>query len=772
MNKLSVSFIFFFSIFFVFLFCYPGKIPEEYEVKTGEKISDAQSNAQSDAQSDTQKEEKIQGIVTIFLPGFYYDDLEKANLNNFEELKKESSLGLMNVTVPGPYNPASVYLTLGSGTRGAAGENSGVNLEVGEKNSAGEKAVEVYKRNTGEKINLNEGGVVTELPELLNENKDLEVDIKPGLLGDIAKKEKARIIYHGNADTSREKEGIKRYGALSAMDSRGIISRAIMKPTKTLKEESNFPFGYKTDYQKTKDILKEMLLEDNSWLDEGQPFLYFLELGDGMRLEKYQERLTPKKQRELKRKTLKRIDGLLGELMHLQKKKNFDLIILNPTPLHGDYHRGKRLMPIIMSTSTSRKEVSEASENKGLLTSSTTKRKGLVSSIDFLPTVLSRLDIDVPLHLMGSPMEKTALASDVDKSSLEYIEAFRDKYQDLFDIRPPVLKTYIILQVITMVTGLFAPVFSLRIPFLKPFFYSMLISPFSFVLASYFSLSKLLEVAIVLLLFSLGGGLILHRLKFQELKKISFVCLITALSILLPFFIDKEIIYSSLLSHDPISGARFYGLGNELMGVFIGSFTMGIFSLYNIKASLFKTYYFWGLVPVIFFSHPSLGANFGGAISAFVVFLMILYLTFKSSKRIFYIMAWTVVAFIIFLVVINLYSPQISHLGRTFELFAYKGVESLVPIVIRKVSMNINLIRYSDWSLVFLSFIAVLFIKFAKSASFMKELKVKLLYFRKGLIGIAAGAITAFLLNDSGVVAAATMLLYASVPLMLMGVRD
>ena len=117
----------------------------------------------------------------------------------------------------------------------------------------------------------------------------------------------------------------------------------------------------------------------------------------------------------------------------------------------------------------------------------------------------------------------------------------------------------------------------------------------------------------------------------------------------------------SFLGYDPLGGARFYGMGNEYMGIQIGSLILGFGSLCSLllrkfsqpeqkegtpppfllkviranRLSLLLTFGLFAvfsLLVIFMMASPNYGANFGGAITAGVA----LAVTWKGLLTLFY----------------------------------------------------------------------------------------------------------------------------------------
>ena len=169
---------------------------------------------------------------------------------------------------------------------------------------------------------------------------------------------------------------------------------------------------------------------------------------------------------------------------------------------------------------------------------------------------------------------------------------------------------------------------------------------------------------------------------------------------------------------------------------------------------------------------PRGGANFGGSLTATVAFVvtMTALTGFKLNRKSICLLLAVLIALALAAVLMNSLIPgdEQSHLGRTLVLLKEEGLQVLWDIIARKAAMNVRLMRYSHWSRAFLAFLAVLAVLFFRPRGILKDLRKKnpALFF--GFLGIIAGSITALLVNDSGVVAAATTLLYAGVPIVIL----
>ena len=107
-------------------------------------------------------------------------------------------------------------------------------------------------------------------------------------------------------------------------------------------------------------------------------------------------------------------------------------------------------------------------------------------------------------------------------------------------------------------------------------------------------------------------------------------------------------------------------------------------------------------------------------------------------------------------------------MGQTASLVRQKGIKELLKIFQRKISMNIKLIKYTVWTKVFLTSLLAVVILFFRPVGLLKEAVFKYSAIPYGFIGGLVGCIVALLANDSGIVAAATMVIYVAPPVILL----
>ncbi|TBL67752.1 hypothetical protein EYB31_39355 [Paenibacillus thalictri] len=121
---------------------------------------------------------------------------------------------------------------------------------------------------------------------------------------------------------------------------------------------------------------------------------------------------------------------------------------------------------------------------------------------------------------------------------------------------------------------------------------------------------------------------------------------------------------------------------------------------------------------------------------------------------------------------ITLPPAQQTHIGRAFGQLAAGRVDVIGAIIRRKLEMNAHLIAVSAWSKVLLTALFVMAVMLLKPRGIFKEWQRRYPYLMQGFTAGAIGTVAALVFNDSGIVAAATMIVYVAVPMLLLRLNE
>ncbi|WP_156972202.1 hypothetical protein [Syntrophaceticus schinkii] len=113
-----------------------------------------------------------------------------------------------------------------------------------------------------------------------------------------------------------------------------------------------------------------------------------------------------------------------------------------------------------------------------------------------------------------------------------------------------------------------------------------------------------------------------------------------------------------------------------------------------------------------------------------------------------------------------------SHFGQFAFAVQTSGLTAVKEVVVRKLAMNYKLIRYTIWTRVLLCSLLALGILFYRPVGIFRRLLTKNPAIAAGLAGGVLGAFTALIFNDSGIVAAATAIIFPAATLFYLVLRE
>lgn len=683
--------------------------------------------------------------IIVLAPGLSLDDLSQSP--NLKKLTAGSALGLMNSTSRGKQLAGS-YLTLGAGQNLYCPPAGLLGLQVSETYN-GSLTPELYERDSSLPAN-NHQILLPHYYSLFHANPQPS---PMGLLAEHLERAKIPLLLLGNHDLP---EGISRPGVLMAMDGSGKVSEGCVD-YRTYVVDPASPTVYVTDYSFLYERTRDFLSRSSG--------VVLLDLGDLSRLDRFYEKLSPDTYAFHRRRLLDKLNDFLLRLSDLTaEKKNCCLLFIAPYPGKIDLLQGNFLTPVLyMGGDTA----------PGLLSSPSTKRAGLITNLDITPSILELLEITPTSFIPGKPFRVLTRPDALNFLIREHKIILANYLQ-----RPPVLKGYVLIQIISVFA--FLALFFIHHPallFLRPVLLALISGPLLFLLVPLLPRSDLFTRLAFILTAALLTVYLLTR-HLSILERLAFICLGTAGLVITDVLLGAPLMKKSLLGYDPISGARYYGLGNEYMGVLLGSLLMGFSMLLQIlhkrrptDISFFKFLFSLLLFPaVILVAAPQWGTNAGGSITFFLASSSIL--AFFYGKRLYrrnliFLGISALICFALLFVYDSSRPLEVqSHIGLTARLIAREGPLSLLPIMQRKIMMNLKLIQYSSWSRVFLTFLGALALLSYKPVGSIRRLFHTYPFLRKGCLSALAGAFAALLFNDSGIVAAATAMIYIALPLL------
>lgn len=432
----------------------------------------------------------------------------------------------------------------------------------------------------------------------------------------------------------------------------------------------------------------------------------------------------------------------------------------------------------------------------GLATAASTHRDGIVTIMDVSASLVSAMGAPRPATMVGSVIGRAASSPVSLADRVAVLDSMNATAVAIELVRLPLINTYIVLTVLVLLgsalvvyrgakdlppaTGRVARALLLLVPCL----------PLASVLQFAFwprpplpglVLAMLLGVALVVW----AGALALGRG-----RPVAFPLIVVTGLTTVVFVVDQwlgaPLSFSGTFGYSPLYGARYYGIGNEMAGLLLGTSmvacALALDSWPEARWSRLLRLWGWPVLGVIVLGSaaaPFLGANIGT-----VAWMTVGFLTgwlMLQGKRV-----WTwrnlaiVVAIVILFVVVfagidllGLTGPE-THLGRAIsDASGSGGLGGLLSIVARKIDTSIRVFGRTNWTWLLLAVISLLgYMRWRPRGEFAALLE-RYPAFSAALGAALFAGFVGTLTEDSGIIIPALMMIPVGVTaLYLMLARD
>lgn len=688
--------------------------------------------------AETERKPEPRRVIIYMIDKLSINDLSPKTTPYLWKLQEQGGIGLLNTITGGERTSKNGCCTISAGKLAVGSSNAHLNYEAGEVLEE-EPAADIFARNTGfvpEKDDI----LISSINVIEKNNSQRNLG-QAGRLGDSIHALGLKTAVIGNSDRPGYPN---RPGCLLLMDSRGIVDSGAIGPQMCRLggfNESLLPL--QSDYDKMREQFS-ILRDDND--------VILLEFGDLSRLESMYSSFSPARYREERKNLLQRIDGSIRQIQEELLPGNNFIYIISPSPSRNSYIPSALLTPIII--------IKPGFE--GTLTSYSTRRTGIVLTTSLQNSILNCLAPEREENIFAT----AANDSFQQLKRLNHREVFNYVYQAT--ILSAFIALILLLLLLAYLLSLHSPDNPLRLPILG----FILCLPWSMLLIGLFTFTRPLYFFLLLLLLNLLltiASFLLARI--LRLNPLFLIISATIITIAWDLISKGSLIANSVMSYRVISGARYYGLGNEYMGVLIGA-TIALATLifsksFTSKNRLFLAFIFAAIIFLI--AYPLFGINVGGAITASIG-LGYSYLAFNqgyiriSWKKIIVLLLLTALLLLL-MALIDLKQPLEvqSHLGHSIALIMNGGWVEIINIISRKVQMQLRVISYGGWGWILLAgMLAVSFLLFQPRRQ-IKAYSEKQPLILQGLRGILLSSMVAIIFNDSGITSAASMSLYFAV---------
>lgn len=674
-------------------------------------------------------------------------DLIDSDTPNLNALVKMSGTGLINVRAKNKV-PASSYMSLASGVRVATAAGSELAFNSGEaisklpnvfENSiTPTAAAQLFQEFTGKDAPAN--GVVNLFiePAITYAGTHNPIYV-PGQLGTTARQMHLKMGVLGNADT---RSSLNRSAAVLAMDDNGIVPLGNVG-SDLLEPDPTFPGGLRTNPDRLIKVFKTLMKSCD---------IMVVDMGDTARVESSRENCANYIVARQRQQALARNDYLLGQITKLVDLNKTMIIMLTPNANMDMIARGNfSLTPIL---------VYKPGAGSGLLESATTRRPGLVSNIDLLPTITGYFDKE------SLPGQMNIIKTS--NNGFKIIDEHRQFYERIRNSRNPLHYSFMLVAALMMLLGFLVHVRNSRSLFhyLDIAIFSTLSIPLVFLFLGYTAYRSLPLTIFIALLSSFLVAFIVRKC-FKPETALMLLTALTAILVAVDCFRGSPWMLISPLGSDAIAGGRYYGIGNDYMGILLATTIISSILIFShFKKKTFGSTLL-SLTPLIIatvaIGSPQFGANVGGLITA-VVCMGIYFISTTQTKitlKRFVLIVFTAV--LVVLVVAGLdarFSSNPSHAGKAINSLLTGGSSAFLSIVTTKLGILAGTVVHSSWTIILILALAVLLITKIKNPNIFVEIAREKPAFSQIITILGLTTLVLFPVKDTGVIAAAFIMLY------------
>ena len=680
-------------------------------------------------------------VIIIVADTATWEDYTSSSAPFMREWLKQCAVGLMNSRVQGLPTPAAAYLTLGAGSRAAAELDPELaELALNHDERYGDvSGRDVFQWRSGTELGLADIGYLG-LPSVLKENAQAMYSLRLGLLGETLQKAGLKAAAIGNADLP---DRYSRQIATIVMDEAGRVAAGDVGP-RMCRVLSTAEPAVSTDYKALESAFNRVLTEAS---------VIAVETGDLSRISAQADLLMPEVLAQRRREAIAAMDAFVRRVVERMKGRPWRLFLVTPSAFAMPEQRADVLTPIAAWG----KGIS-----RGLLTSPSTRRPGVVGNVDLAPSVLDFLHVEIPPEAIGRPM--TCVAS-AETDAVAHIMRVQEQQARLEANRPYVLNAAS--AAIVAVFALAAVALILGGPLPEG------------------AIAGLREAALLIVAFPLGALLVPAYLSANPAVVLAAVTGVTVaaylaarslartappyawltgaftLALCLDMALGQRLIRPSALGYSVTGGARYYGVGNELGGALIATAPIAIAAWCarnpNSRRRLVSALILALIVIVI--GHPAAGSKWGIAGPAALGFgltILGLYRVRLTVRSIVIALAAAAIALSVVLA-INWPSPgaNLTHIGLAIKSIQRGGLPEMAQIFSRRMARNLVLVRHSTTTWILVSALVVAAAAAIGRSRALSEHLERSPLLAAGLIGAAVASVVSFVVNDAGVAAAA-----------------
>ena len=691
-------------------------------------------------------------IIVVLADALRFDDLQNPECSALRSLAERGAVGMMSCAVAGKRTGATAMLTLAAGQQVAAepGDEAAFNdweAVPGEHGSA--RAA--YMRRIGPldpKIEM-------ESPDASRSVKHLGIaglarrGLDTNRLGAMlaAQTPPVSTSVIGNVDTYSP----DRSAALLTVDGAGVGAGTVS----LLRFDNSASFGYIDD--------PLALVQAANEAAEKSDFVV-VQTGDLGRLESARHYLSDEEFHARREAALRRLNIVVYALNATAESDGADLLLICPRPV-ANPRRGNawdRLTPVIAAG---------PDFPAGLLSSATTRSPGLIANIDIAPTILSIFHAAPSSFPMMTGRAATTVASEALSSAegrlaavsrIDFISGLNESAKTM--LLYPLGAFCCALLVVSLLARRYLP---RQAHWFAPAFVFILSMPAAMLFAPLLIPPTLVEYGLRLLAWGLaltaGAYVAAAALRVSPVVAIMFGTLVILIGDTL---MGQTLQKNSLFCTYAVSGIRFYGIGNEYLGVVIAYANLLAFCLLDERPGLIASSRRFRCVFIaialcwagfaLLCGWPGLGANAGSLVVTAAAFGSGVMMLRGKKPSIPIVVAFTALglaaAFVFGGVDAAVNGAHSSHNGQAILAASHgRGAGYLLEIAVRKAALNLHYLVTPAILLGIAAVVACCWIALRVTGEAVSATLSKRQWLTRSIRAIAIASVVAMLFKDSGV---------------------
>lgn len=702
-------------------------------------------------------------VVVLMAPYLSWDDVNAESMPHLAQFADTAVLGNMNVragAVTGGSSPEKGALVLSAGAplEFALGALSAFDASetVGET-----KARDLYQQYYG--VSRGTSSVLyLGLPRQVFANAETQFGNRIGSLGAAVHAAGLKTAALGSADLGYvvAPEFAMRPAGLAAADETGRVDYGSVSNS-TLIRDAVAPYGVMSS-------TSVLLANYNEIMSNKLAHFIVVDPGDLERVQEAQSSITTSAAEAARLQALRSTDELVAGMQEALEKSDVLIVMSQAVPSPTDTPAG--FGPVIIGGPV----------EPGLGVAASTHRDGIVTTYDIAATILRYLGASQPPNIVGSRIATgKTLAGAPLEDRISYLNDLNKTAVAVESVRMPTVNTFIVIAVIILIISTLLlyrgsnglPGWAFRVARSAVLllecvllgsviqFVFWLRPPSGVLVLALLALATVLSFAVIVLV---------SRNRVATLPLVLAMALVS-LAIMIDQWVGAPLSYIQIFGYSPLLGARYYGLGNEMAGVLLGSIMMAaVVAIDTWRESAFARHmrlWGWPLLGVITLATttlPGFGANVG-AVAWMTVGFLVGWMVLNGRK------VWTwqnvvAVIVIVVLVVAGLALVDVSgiagsetHLGRAVSDITHGGVSGVWTMIVRKAETNVRVLGRTNWTWMLLAVLLLLgYMRWRPHGEFAELLKANPA-FSAGLAAALFAGTVGYFTEDSGIIIPALM---------------